>query len=301
MNLDRRRFFKTCAAIGAGAVAAKATDAGARTGHLRPDTLAVLVDTTQCIGCGACESACAKQNGNPEPPAMPDDARPRDTTPAQFTVVQKAPGEGSDFAKKSCLHCLVPACASACPVKALDKTEAGPVVYHADRCIGCRYCMVACPFGMPKYEYDKAVPFVRKCTMCPDRLADGKPPACVEACESGALTFGKRSELLAEAQKRIHAEGSTYQKAIYGEHEAGGTSVLYIGSRPMKDFGLPDDVGDRPAYERTASALGAVPLIATLWPPLLMGLYAVSSRREEVAAAAQKNEKPEKPEKGDGR
>jgi hypothetical protein len=151
--------------------------------------------------------------------------------------------------------------------------------------------MIACPFDVPKYQYDKAVPYVRKCTMCPSRLAEGKPPACVENCPSGALQFGKRSELLAEARKRVYAPGSKYHPAIFGEHEAGGTSWMYIADRPLSDFGLPTDVGDRPGYDTTRGALGAVPFVVTLWPPLLMGLYTASQRRDEVAAAEAREEK----------
>jgi len=206
----------------------------------------------------------------------------RETSENQFTVVNQAKGEGEDrYSKTQCLHCVVPACASACPVKALDKTDAGPVIYHKDRCIGCRYCMIACPFGVPKYEYDKAIPYVRKCTMCTARLAAGKPPACVENCAGGALQFGKRSELVLKARKRVYAPDSKYVPHIYGEHEAGGTSWMYIADRPLSEFGLPQDVGDRSFFETTRGALGAVPMVITLWPPLLMGLYAAASRRGE--------------------
>jgi hypothetical protein len=141
--------------------------------------------------------------------------------------------------------------------------------------------MIACPFGVPKYEYDKTVPYVRKCNLCAGRLAEGKPPACVESCPGGALQFGKREELLAEAKRRIHADGSKYVPHVFGEHEAGGTSWMYIADRPLQDFGLPADVGDRPYYETTKGALGAVPFVITLLPPLLMGLYAARKGEEQ--------------------
>jgi len=289
MKIGRRFFLKVCGALGAASVA---REVGAVERANRPgagdDGLAVLVDTTRCIGCRSCEMACAESNGLPEPDRLGDDAvfeTRRSTGPSRFTVVNRASKRGEPrFAKTQCLHCLVPACASACPVRALDKTEAGPVVYHADRCIGCRYCMVACPFGVPKYEYDKAVPYVRKCTMCPDRIAAGRPPACAEACPGGALTFGRRSELLLEARRRVYAPDSTYVPRIYGEHEAGGTSWLYISDRAPAELGLPEGMGDRPYFELTRGALGAVPLVVTLWPPLLMGLYAAARRRDEVRA-----------------
>jgi formate dehydrogenase iron-sulfur subunit len=296
MRIGRRFFLKSCAVLGAtGAARALPAAAGAAettSGSL--DGFGVLVDTTLCIGCRSCEAACAEANGNPEPERLGDEAvfaSHRDTGEHQFTVVNKAKGPGEDrYAKSQCLHCVVPACASACPVKALDKTAAGPVVYHADRCIGCRYCMIACPFGVPKYEYDKAVPYVRKCTMCAARLAQGKGPACVENCPSGALQFGKRSELLAEARRRVYAPDSKYVPHIFGEREVGGTSWMYISDRPMSDFGFNENAGDRPYYENTRGALGAVPFIVTLWPPLLMGLYVAAKRRSEVSEAPPREE-----------
>lgn len=296
MRIGRRVFLKSCAALGA-AGAARSLPASTQASDPAPavhDGFGVLVDTTRCLGCRSCEVACAEANGLPEPVGVGDEAvfaSRRTTDQRHFTVVNKAKGPGEErFAKTQCLHCIVPACASACPVKALDKTIDGPVVYHEDRCIGCRYCMIACPFDVPKYEYDKAIPYVRKCTMCAGRLAEGKVPACVESCPAGALQFGKRSELLAEARKRVYAPDSKYVAQIFGEHEAGGTSWMYIADRPLADFGLPQDVGDRPRYETTRGALGAVPFVITLWPPLLMGLYTASRRRSEVAASETEQE-----------
>jgi Fe-S-cluster-containing dehydrogenase component len=287
MLIGRRVFLKSCAALtaaGAASALPASQSPAAETTSAR-DGFGVLVDTTQCLGCRSCEAACAEANGLPEPERMGDEAvftTHRETGERQFTVVNKAKGEGeAAYAKSQCMHCIVPACASACPVKALDKTDAGPVVYHEDRCIGCRYCMISCPFGVPKYEYDKAIPYVRKCSMCAGRLAEGKSPACVENCPGGALQFGKRTELLAEAKKRVFAPGSKYVPHVYGESEAGGTSWMYIADRPFSDFGMPSDVADRSYYENTRGALGAVPFVMTLWPPLLMGLYAARKRDEE--------------------
>ena len=285
MRIGRRFFLKSCAALSAAGAASAlpATEPDPSVTASARDGFGVLVDTTQCLGCRSCESACAEANGLPEPERLGDEtvyATRRETSENQLTVVNQAKGSGeARYAKTQCLHCVVPACASACPVKALDKTASGPVVYHKDRCIGCRYCMIACPFGVPKYEYDKAVPYVRKCTMCATRLAEGKIPACVENCPAGALQFGRRSELLGEARKRVYAPDSKYVPHIYGENEVGGTSWMYIADRPLSDFGLPNDVGGSSYYENTRGALGAVPFVMTLFPPLLMGLYA--SRKQE--------------------
>jgi ferredoxin len=169
-------------------------------------------------------------------------------------------------------------------VRALDKTPTGPVVYHKDRCLGCRYCMVACPFGVPKYEYDSPSPFVQKCTFCADRQSRGEAPACTSVCPSGALTFGMRDDLLETARERLYAKGSKYVRHIFGEHEVGGTSWMYITDIPFEKLGLPTDLGTYAYSSLTQASLAAVPFVLTLWPPLLMGMYTFSKRREQVAA-----------------
>jgi Fe-S-cluster-containing dehydrogenase component len=280
---DRRTFLKLACAAGVAGAPRPALAAAAR--RAAPGAKAVLVDTTLCVGCRGCEAACAERNGLPEP-ALAGEPRALDhrrtTAPNVFTVVNRGERLGPDgtqrFAKTQCLHCVDPACASACPVRAFEKTAAGPVVYNAERCIGCRYCMVACPFEVPKYEYDKAVPYVRKCDFCASRQADGLEPACVAACPSGALVFGERQALLDEAKRRIYGEPGRYAKHVFGEHEAGGTSWLYIGDVPLESLGLRTDVGPEPASSLTATALSGVPFVMTLWPPVLMGLYAFAHR-----------------------
>jgi Fe-S-cluster-containing dehydrogenase component len=211
---------------------------------------------------------------------------PRETAPDVFTVVnraEKAPGV-QRFAKRQCLHCLSPGCASACPVRAMDKLPSGPVVYDASKCMGCRYCMIACPFEIPKYEYASLAPRVRKCTFCAPRQAAGLPPACTEVCPSGALTFGKRGALLEAAKSRIYTNPEKYVHHVYGEHEAGGTSWLYISDIPFEKLALRTGVPDKPIPDLVSGALSAPPFVMTLWPPLLMGLYVFSRRRGEVEA-----------------
>jgi len=288
MTLDRRQILKLAAAAGA-AAALPGPDVDAALARPSKDARAVLVDTTNCIGCRTCEMACAEANKLPDIASEVAFESLRTTGPDQFTVVNKgttkSPGGDDRFAKTQCMHCVEPACASGCVVRALEKTKNGPVIYHADRCLGCRYCMVACPFGVPKYEYTKAVPIVRKCTFCADRQAAGKPPACVEACPGSALTFGDRAQLLEEARKRIYKTPGTYHPHVYGQEEAGGTSWLYISDVPLETLRLPQNVEKSSYPEMAERALSAVPFVITLWPPLLMGLWAASKQPKKPAAA----------------
>jgi Fe-S-cluster-containing dehydrogenase component len=291
MEFSRRSFFKIAGVTaGAGLVAGGTARAETASADDKPG---VLVDTTRCVGCRACEAACAEANGLPAPPEGEDVlAQRRDTSQTAFTVINRteAPGGGDRFGKKQCMHCISPACASACPVRALDKQPSGPVTYDPSKCMGCRYCMVACPFEIPKYEYESAVPRVRKCSFCAPRQARGLPPACAEVCPSGALTFGTRHELLEEAKRRIYAPGARYVRHVYGEHEAGGTSWLYVSDVPFERLALATGMPDRPYSDLVAGALGAPPFIMTLWPPLLMGLYTFSKRREEAGADGERHE-----------
>jgi formate dehydrogenase iron-sulfur subunit len=283
MELSRRTFFKIAAVASATAAAGQPSVAAAATAE-SPDGRAMLVDTTRCIGCGGCEAACAEANGLPGPIEEPTVGKRRVTEPTAFTVVNAfapAKASGPRFVKTQCNHCVEPGCASACPVKALEKTANGPVIYHKDRCIGCRYCMVACPFEIPKYTYEKAVPYVRKCEFCKDRLAAGQLPACVSVCPSGALQFGNRKDLLEEARARIYTAPDKYEHHIYGESEAGGTSWLYLSDAPFDQIGLRTDLGNHGFAELTQASLAAVPLIVTLWPPFLMALYTFSHKREQ--------------------
>jgi Fe-S-cluster-containing dehydrogenase component len=288
MKLNRRTFLKVCGATSAAGLLAQANKARAATHPAADDTVGMLVDTTRCVGCRACEAACSEANGLPEPAMLGEEkaleAR-RTTDSHTYTVVNRYQESGGDrapvFVKSQCMHCVEPACASACLVKALEKTPEGPVVYHADRCIGCRYCMVACPFGGPKFEYEKALPYVKKCIFCIDRVRAGKLPACAQACPSGALTFGKRRDLLELARTRIYQNPDAYVHHIYGENEVGGTGWLYISSVPFEEIGLVNR-GNRPYPELTWPFLSAVPFVLMLWPPFLMGLYAFTKNRETL-------------------
>jgi len=284
MSLNRRSFLRI-----AGSAAAVSAAAPARASFGVPagaGEASVLVDTTLCVGCRACEAACAEANAlDPPPQGEQVLAERRKTSSTRLTVVNRFDGNGGGerFAKRQCMHCVEPACASACPVRALDKLPGGPVTYRPERCMGCRYCMVACPFEIPKYEYERAVPRVRKCTFCAARQAEGKEPACTSVCPSGALTFGKRGDLIEEAKRRVWAAGSRYVRHVYGEHEAGGTNWLYVSDVDFARLDMKVTVDDASYPQLVRGALGIPPFVMTLWPPLLMGLYAFSHRKERVA------------------
>ncbi len=279
MRIGRRGFFKV-AAIGAGVAGAAKVQAATAAPEGSDESPSVLVDTTLCVGCRACEAACSEANKNPPPPDGDGVfAQKRETTENAFTVVNKIPDVPNRFAKRQCMHCLAPACASACPVRAMDKKPEGPVTYDPSNCLGCRYCMIACPFDIPKYEYGSNTPRVRKCSFCAERQAAGLKPACAEVCPSGALTFGRRGEMLELAKTRIYTNPDRYVHHVFGEHEAGGTSWLYIGDFDLEKLALRSGTPDKEVPELVAGALGAPPFVMTLWPPLLMGIYAFSKRR----------------------
>lgn len=218
--------------------------------HLDPDRVGVLTDLTLCIGCRRCEWACAEQNGLPHGDLKDCDdqsvfAHMRRPDPERYTVVNRFdPLPGSDNpteVKVQCMHCERPACVSACIVGALEKDPRGPVTYDSWECIGCRYCMVACPFQIPAYEYHKQLtPKVMKCNLCFERtMTEGRRPACVEMCPPEALVYGKRSELIELAHRRIRENPDRYHDHVYGEHEVGGTSWMMIADRPVDQLGLP--------------------------------------------------------------
>jgi formate dehydrogenase iron-sulfur subunit len=239
---------------------------------------ALLYDSTMCIGCKQCEQACASENGLPYDDAVAAEDWQSDH---KYTVVLT---RNEKFMRRLCMNCSDPACASVCPVAALQKTAAGPVVYHEERCMGCRYCMVACPFGVPKYEWGKVLPKVQKCVMCAKRVSAGQPTACAEICPTGATKFGERDDLIAEAQQRIRENPSTYLNHIYGLNEVGGTSVLLLSGVPFENFGYRTDLTPDPLPIYTYRVLSRIPDFVPLGGVMLGGVWWITHRREEVAA-----------------
>lgn len=250
---------------------------------------AVLFDANKCIGCRACQVACKQWN---ELPAVETTNRGTYENPPQldaqtFTKIRFNEVEHDGkfhfiFTKVQCFHCEHPACATACPVGALQKTENGPVIYDDNKCIGCRYCQVACPFGIPNFQWDSPQPWIRKCTFCADRLGGGLKPACVTTCPSGALKYGEREDLIAEGRKRIAEQPNTYVNHIYGEKEVGGTSWMYLSPIPFEKLGFPS-LDSEPVTVNAERAMGLVPPVLLGVAATMTAVYWLVKRRQELS------------------
>ncbi len=289
--MNRRKFLGAMGAAGLGVVGVQKTAESAKIAGL-PDSYAVLFDSNICIGCRQCEMACNRENQLPEPDVDFHDPQPfeetRRTNWKTYTLVNQyddePAGAGWLYRKVQCMHCMEPACAASCFVRAFEKRPNGAVAYDPTVCVGCRYCMMACPFNIPAYEYHLALdPLVTKCTFCEHRLVEGREPACVEICPVRAMYFGTRQEVLREARRRVLENPDWYQDHIYGEHEMGGTNWVYLSPVPFEEVGMRMDLGTTPAIQFTSGALGAVPIISAFWPVLLVGAYAIARRKEKIA------------------
>ncbi|MFP4527180.1 MAG: 4Fe-4S dicluster domain-containing protein [Candidatus Kapaibacterium sp.] len=247
----------------------------------------ILVDVTKCTGCEQCVNACIDANGQNKLKADFDRATSMDGLSDSRLLSIIDAGDGR-YVRKSCMHCLEPACVAACLVGGITKTKEGPVVYDADKCIGCRYCMISRPFHIPRYEWNETTPFMKKCRMCHDRLVGGQLPACVAACPRGAIEFGKRSEMLARAHSIIDANKSKYINRVWGENEFGGTSVIYISDTDLAAIGWPKqntesipEITD-PIIEKTPYIGGGVMLS-------MLGLNWIIGRRRRIAEEKKNN------------
>ena len=245
----RRALLKILGAGGAitgGAVASVAAEEHPAHPVAPPDAVSMFYDNTICTGCKACMVACSEANGLPPDTALSEGLwhMPLDLNSKTKNIIklyQEPEGEGFAYVKRQCMHCLDPACVTGCPFGALKKNQWGAVTWESSLCIGCRYCEVACPFDVPKFEWDRWNPKIVKCEFCFDqRLKQNQQPACTAVCPTGAVIFGKRSDLLATAKERIAASpGKYFENRVYGEHEAGGTQVLYLSSVAFDKIGLP--------------------------------------------------------------
>ncbi len=256
MATDRRTLLKSLAAAATLTVVSPRSEA-AEARKAPPDAVGLLYDATLCIGCKACVGACKQANNTP---ADVDgyggglyDA-PEGLNEFTKNVIQLAKsGNETSFVKKQCMHCVDPACVNACMLGSLSKGQYGVVSWDPSRCVGCRYCEIACPFGVPKFQWSSRAPKIVKCELCRDRLATGKIPACAEVCPRKAVIYGTREELLRDAHNRIKENpGKYYQDRVYGETELGGTQALYLSHVPFKDLGFRfEQAQSVPSVQRT--------------------------------------------------
>jgi len=273
MRIDRRNFLKVIGATGATLALGKEVKASPKNQN-EVEFYGILYDSTRCVGCQSCEFACSEANNLPEPIGMPEIGIIRKTDETRRTVVNAyETSKGEVYVKRQCMHCNEPACAAACLTQAMLKTKEGPIIWRGEKCMGCRYCMVSCPFDGPKFEYHSANPKITKCDMCFNRLEKGKIPACVENCPAEALVFGTRRELIAEARKRISENPDLYVDHIYGEHEAGGTGFLYLSPVPFNELGFNTKIQKTSYPELSKGFLYSVPTVFVLWPALLLGIH----------------------------
>ncbi len=274
MSIDRRDFFKILGVTGVTLVTGSRLSASSAGGD-KSEFLGILYDSTRCAGCQGCEFACAEAHSLPTPSFedVPVAGLERKADETRRTVVNAyQTGKGEVYMKRQCMHCNDPACTAACLTKAMLKNDEGPVSWRGNKCMGCRYCMVSCPFDVPKFEYHSANPEIVKCDMCLEKIKEGLMPACAEQCPTEALVFGTRRELIVEARKRINENPELYYDHIYGEHEAGGTGYLYLSPVPFGEVGFNTTLQKSSYPALTKGFLYAVPSIFVLWPALLLGL-----------------------------
>ncbi len=294
-GISRRRFLAaSLAGCAATTLAApkKVLASGTFSGY--PESMGVLVDLTRCIGCRSCEAACNAEQNLPDPLLPFDDksvfdqtfhggTQKRRTDENAYTVVNRYNPEGSEpvYVKKQCNHCAEPACLSSCFVNAYTKTPEGAVIFNKKVCVGCRTCMVACPFTIPAYSYSSAFdPLIKKCIFCHEtRLKNGKPPACVDICPQEALTFGKRKDLLKIGNQRIQTHQGRYLDHIYGENELGGTSWMYLSPVPFEQVGFDPNPGNEPIISHVKDFLSTVPMVLAIWPALFVGFQLLAKKQ----------------------
>lgn len=289
MTLTRRNFLKACGAgaamLGMGAKLAPPTlETRPRAVPTGPTaTKGVLIDTTRCVGCRLCQQTCKQANNLPA-----DDVPSTYLSATTLSVVEMkniAPSPTKPVikpVKRQCMHCQDAACVAVCPVGALYKTENGCVAYDADKCIGCRYCMTACPFGVPKYDWNSAAPKINKCAQgCMRNNPGADRPACVQVCPNNALTYGNRTDLIAMAKDRIAKDPGKYVNHVYGEKEIGGTSMLYLSGTPFEQLGFRTDLPQTPLPRYTMDVMEKVPWVLVTVASLLSGIAWWTHRTEQ--------------------
>lgn len=290
-KITRRKFLAGGVAGGAAIAMAPTKKVFGATFEGFPDGMGVLVDMTRCVGCRSCEAACNQEQNLPEPDKSFDDpsvfdelkhGEKRRPTEKAYTVVNRYEPEGSKpvYRKIQCNHCNEPACLTSCFVNAYTKTPEGAVIYNDKVCVGCRNCMIACPFGIPGYSYTSAInPIIKKCIFCYDtRLKKGLAPACVESCPQQVMLFGKRKELIKIAHDRIRKNPGKYVDQLYGEKEVGGTGWLYLSAVPFQEAGFNVSLPNEPIINNVKDFLAIVPMVLAIWPALFTGFHLLATK-----------------------
>lgn len=251
----------------------------------------LLIDTTKCISCRACQVACKRQHHLDAEKTHffmttgyqnPLHRSSKTWNLITFNESNGPEGFRWEFGRRQCFHCIEPACVTACPVGALHKNDSGPVCYDESRCLGCRYCQIACPFNAPRFEWDSAMPEIKKCDLCDDLIRSGRQPACSATCPTGAIMFGDRDRLLHEAKKRIADSPDRYVNHIYGEKEVGGTCVLHLAGIPFEQMGYIGGLPEKPLGRQIEKPMHAVPFVMTSMATILGGLFWIIKRRDEL-------------------
>lgn len=330
MEISRRNFVKGVAGGGLLLAAGVPSAEGAMSKELPPEAVGLLYDATLCVGCKACMVNCKKANSVPggalhssRSDGVPYESRkvpagegiwdaPTELSGDTLSIVKAYKSgtaetkdraeNGYAYFKQQCLHCITPACASVCPAGAFRKDpQNGVVFYIEDKCIGCRYCQLACPFGVPRYEWQSAWPAVRKCQLCNHRYKEGKYSACAETCPTGATVFGKVTELLTEAKRRFQLKpGSEYAfpisrvdssdralrpvahyAGIFGLKEAGGTQNLMLSGISFELLGFSPNVPNAALPDLTWAYIAKIPWV---FAGVFLGgtaLYKITHRKDK--------------------
>lgn len=327
MKIQRRDFLKLSAGSGLLLATAGPTAALASTEKkaLPPEAVGILYDSTLCVGCQACMSACKVANKMPieTEDTFKRSDRPPDLSAKTLNIIKRYQDgngtakdqekDGYAFIKRQCMHCLDPSCVSACPVSALRKDALNGIVsYNKDACIGCRYCQIACPFNIPKFQWESTTPEIIKCQLCNHLLKDGKYAACCTACPTGASLYGPMEDLIAEAKRRLKLEpgayadfplnrigaGATprntshkvgqYIQHIYGENEVGGTQNLMLAGVSFTKLGLPE-LPDQ-AFVRLADGIQYAIYKGMAYPLALLGALIYMIRKGETTGEEKKED-----------
>jgi len=295
-KLTRRTFLKQVGAGVAAMMASQMLPASVLADEAAlATTPAMLIDLTRCTGCNSCALACKESNSLSNSTEPPTTLSSDTYTFVDRVQVTTAAGETVErTVKRQCMHCLDPACVSACPAAAMYKSDAGPVIYRSERCLGCRYCQIGCPFGVPSFEWNNGLtPVISKCYMCYDRLQAGEKPACASACPTGAIRFGRRDHLLAEAHAQIVSNPGRYVDHIFGEFEVGGTSMLYLSDIPFEELGFPVDLPHTAPPEETEKIMTKLPAVIAGVTVLMAGTVLVTHRDKSPQAVEKPSDKQE--------